>query len=143
MKAVSLSFFRFEGPGNKLWAFSQMLFARRPLGSVPGIGFRKLLGSGTREGFHPFPNFSVYAILATWPTVAEGRVRIAESEVYRRYRAHATEDWTVFRATLREVLETGESGETIGWSNEVSGASGNITPMASSEHEGLPCRRRC
>ena len=96
MKAVSLSFFRFDGPGNKIWAFSQMLLARRPLGAVPGIGFHKLLGSGTREGFHPFPNFSVYAILATWPSVAEGRVRIAESAVYRRFRAHAAEDWTVF-----------------------------------------------
>ncbi len=96
MKAVSLSFFRFEGPGDKLWAFSQMLFARRPLAAVPGIGFHKLFGSGTREGFHPVPNFSVYAILATWPSVAEARARIAESGVYRRYRAHAAEDWTVF-----------------------------------------------
>ncbi len=96
MKAVSLSFFRFEGSGNKLWAFSQMLFARRPLRAIPGIGFHKLLGSGTREGFHPFPNFSVYAILATWPSLAEGQARVAESAVYRRYRAHAAEDWTVF-----------------------------------------------
>ena len=96
MKAVSLSFFRFEGPGSKLWAFSQMLFARRPLGAIPGIGFHKLLGSGTREGFHPFPNFSVYAILATWPSLAEGQARIQDSSIYRRYRARAVEDWTVF-----------------------------------------------
>lgn len=95
MKAVSLSFFRFEGLGNKLWAFSQMQFARRPLGAIPQIGFHKLLGSGTREGFHPFPNFSVYAILATWPSVAVGQAAIAESPVYQRYRAHAVEDWTV------------------------------------------------
>ncbi len=96
MKAVSLSFFRFEGLADKLWAFSQMQFARRPLRATPDIGFHKLLGSGSREGFHPFPNFSVYAVLATWPSVETGRARMKESAVFRRYRAHAAESWTVF-----------------------------------------------
>ena len=96
MKAVSVSFFRFEGLGNQLWAFSQMLFARRPLAAVPGIGFHKLLGSGTGEGFTPIPNFGVYAILAAWPSLEQARESIAESAVFRRYRAHAVESWTVY-----------------------------------------------
>ena len=96
MKAASLSFFRFAGPGNRLWAFSQMLFARPGLSRIPDMGFHKLLGTGTRDGFHPYPNFSVYAILATWPSLTTGRERIAESPVFQRYRAHASEHWTVF-----------------------------------------------
>lgn len=124
MKAASLSFFRFEGLGSKLWAFSQMQFARRPLAAVPGIGFHKLLGSGTREGFHPFPNFSVYAILATWPSLEEGRARIADDAVYQRYRGHAAEHWTVFLEATQsrgrwagaapfDVAEPGQEPETI------------------------------
>lgn len=101
MKAASLSFFRFEGPANKLWALAQMQFARRPLRAVPDIGFHKLLGSGTGEGFHPFPNFAVYAILATWPSLDIARARVAESAVYRRYRSHAVEDWTIFLAATQ------------------------------------------
>lgn len=101
MKAVSLSFFRFEGPGSKLWALAQMQFARRPLRAVPDIGFHKLLGSGTGEGFNPFPNFSVYAILAAWPSLDVAQARIAESAVYRRYRDHAAEDWSVFLAATQ------------------------------------------
>ena len=93
---TSISFFRFEGLRQKLWAFSQMQSARRPLGAVPGIGFHKLLGTGSREGFHPFPNFSVYAILATWPSVDEGRARIADNAVFTRYRKHSLESWTVY-----------------------------------------------
>ena len=121
MKAVSLSFFRFEGPGSKLWALWQMLAARRPLSAVPGIGFHKLLGSGTREGFHPYPNFSVYAVLATWPSLAEGRARIAESAVFQRYRARAVEDWTVFLGATRSRGR---------WAGEA--------PFALSSEPGLP-----
>ncbi len=96
MKAASLSFFRFDGLENRLWALSQMQFARGPLAAVPGIGFHKLFGTGTREGFHPYPNFSVYAILAVWPSLAAGRAAVRDSRVYRRYRARAGESWTVF-----------------------------------------------
>ena len=96
MKAASLSFFRFDGLENRFWALSQMQFARGPLAAVPRIGFHKLLGTGTREGFHPYPNFSVYAVLAVWPSLAAARAAIHESGIYRRYRARACETWTVF-----------------------------------------------
>ncbi len=96
MKATSLSFFRFNRLADKLWAFSQMQFARRPLARIPEIGFHKLLGTGTGEGFHPYPNFAVYAILATWPSLEVGRARVAEDRLYARYRSRAVENWTVF-----------------------------------------------
>lgn len=101
MQVVSLSFFRFDGLWNRCWAFSQMQFARGPLRRLPGIGFSKLLGTGTREGFHPFPNFGVYAILATWPSLEHARRQLAEAPVYGRYRNHASEHWTVFLQASR------------------------------------------
>ena len=96
---VSLSLFRFDGVGARAWAFSQMLFARRGLARTPDIGFWKLFGSGTGEGFTPVPNTSVYGILATWPSVESAEARTQQAATYRRYRNHAVEDWTVFLKT--------------------------------------------
>ncbi len=73
-----------------------MLLARRGLTRVEDIGFWKLFGSGTGEGFTPLPDVSVYAILATWPETGTARRRIDEAPVFRRYRARASESWTLF-----------------------------------------------
>lgn len=93
---VTLSLFRFDRSRDRLWAFAMMGFARLLLPRTPDIGFWKLCGSGTDEGFTPIPNFGVYAILATWPDHAIARTRIATAPVYQRYRYRAAEDWTVF-----------------------------------------------
>lgn len=73
-----------------------MGFARFTLPKTPGIGFWKLLGSGTGEGFTPIPNISVYAIMATWPDEVTARKSIAESQTFRAYSAKASEAWTIF-----------------------------------------------
>ncbi len=99
MTVTSITLFRFPTFGAKLWAFSQMLFARGPLAQTPDIGFHKLLGSGSRDGFYPFPNFSVYGILAVWPSIECAREQIAHSDVYCRYRAHASEDTSIYMTT--------------------------------------------
>ena len=93
---VSLSLFRFDRTQDRLWAFAMMGFARLLLPRTPDIGFWKLCGSGTGEGFTPVPNFGVYAILATWPDHDTARTRIASAPIFERYRSHAAEDWTVF-----------------------------------------------
>lgn len=95
-QTVSLSFFRFAGPGARAWAFAQMGMARWPLAGTPDIGFWKLCGSGSGEGFTPVPDTTVYAILATWPDTATARARIDATPVFRRYRNRASEHWTVF-----------------------------------------------
>lgn len=96
MAITSVTLFRFPSLYAKIWAFTQMLTARRPLSQTPDIGFYKLLGSGSRDGFYPFPNFSVYGILAVWPSLDCAKQRIAESSVFGRYRDHATETATFF-----------------------------------------------
>lgn len=95
-QTVTLSLHRFEGVGARLWAFSQMLLARRSLARADGIQFWKLLGSGTGEGFTPVPNTAVYAILAAWTDGERARAQVAGAQPFRRYRARAREAWTVF-----------------------------------------------
>lgn len=95
-QTVSLSFFRFSGPVARLWALSQMGVARIGMARTPDIGFWKLCGSGSGEGFTPIPNTAVYAILATWPDSETARARVMAAPVFARYRSWASEAWSVF-----------------------------------------------
>ena len=97
---VAISFFRFEGVFQKLWAFSQMGFARKKLKKIKQISFFKLFGSGTGEGFTPYPNTSVYAILSVWKNLEEAENNIEEREIYENYRNHSIENWTVFLSPI-------------------------------------------
>lgn len=96
---VCISFFRFAGPGARLWALSQMLFARFSLRRLNHVGFWKLFGSGSGEGFTPVPNTAVYAILSTWPSLETAKTQIMLAQPFQRYRSHSTENWTVFLST--------------------------------------------
>jgi spheroidene monooxygenase len=96
MQTVSLSFFRFASIIDRLWALSMMGAGRLSMRQVPGIGFWKLCGSGTGEGFTPLPNTAVYAILATWPDEESARRQTTEAKIFQRYRQRAVEDWTVY-----------------------------------------------
>lgn len=121
MQAVSVSFFRFAGTGNRLWAFAQMQFARAGLRAMDGIGFFKLFGTGTGEGFTPVPNPGVYAILATWPSLEVARRSVADGAVYGRWRDHAVEHATLY---LSAVASRGS------WDKQA--------PFATDPGEGLP-----
>lgn len=98
-QTVSLSFFRFDTPVSKLWAFAMMGLARAAMARTPDIGFWKLFGSGVGEGFTPVPNTAVYAILATWPDREIAQEQTTNAGVFARYRARAAESWTVFLST--------------------------------------------
>ena len=93
---VVISFFRFKGIFQKIWAFSQMGFARKKLKNIKEISFFKLFGSGTGEGFTPYPNTSVYAILSVWNDLNIAEKSILEREIYEKYRAKSVENWNVF-----------------------------------------------
>ncbi|MGF1605711.1 MAG: spheroidene monooxygenase [Rhodothalassiaceae bacterium] len=101
MQTATLSLFRYQGPTAKLWAFSQMGFARRPLARTPDLQFCKLFGSGTGEGFNPKPNFGVYAVLAVWPDAQVARDRLAGAPIYQRFYDHAAEHWTAYLQATR------------------------------------------
>lgn len=93
---MTLSLFRFGSAATRLWVLGQMGAARLSFMRLPDVGFWKLCGSGTGEGFTPVPNTAVWAILATWPDEATARKRTGEAAVYKRWRERADESWTVF-----------------------------------------------
>jgi spheroidene monooxygenase len=96
MQVVSLSLFRFDSLASRIWVFGQMGFARLPLSRTEGLSFFKLFGSGTGEGFTPVPNPAVWAILCVWSDQDCARRAIAESPVFRRWRARSSEAATIF-----------------------------------------------
>lgn len=96
MQIVTISFFRFEGVGNQLWAFSQMQFSRAAFNAIPGVEWIKQFGTGSKQSFHPYPNFSVYTVMATWPDLETARREIGRQTVFQSYRSHAGESWTVY-----------------------------------------------
>nr|WP_306115651.1 MULTISPECIES: spheroidene monooxygenase [unclassified Roseovarius] len=77
-----------------------MGLARPQMRKLQGVGFWKLCGSGTGEGFTPIPNTAVYAILATWPDEATARQQTQSACIFRRYRKRSSESWTVFLAPV-------------------------------------------
>ena len=95
-QVVSLSFYRFDGVMARAWAFAMMGLARPAMARLPGVQFWKLCGSGVGEGFTPIPNLGVYAILCTWPNLATAQRAQAEARIFARYRARASESWTVY-----------------------------------------------
>ncbi len=97
---VALTFFRFGRWRDRAWAFAQMGLARRPLRRLEGVGFVKLMGAGTGEGFAPVPDPGVVAILSTWPDLATARHQVAEAAVFGRYRARAVEAFALYLAPV-------------------------------------------
>ena len=95
INTVTLSLFRFASIPARLWVLGQMGLARLSLRRMPEVGFYKLVGSGSGEGFTPRPNTAVWGILATWPDMATARRLTQSAPVYRRWRAMAVESWTV------------------------------------------------
>ncbi len=95
-QVVSLSFYRFDSVSARAWALTMMGGARLSMARVPGIGFWKLCGSGTGEGFTPRPNTAVYAILATWPDLETAQRAHATASIFARYRTRASENWTLY-----------------------------------------------
>lgn len=99
-RVVTLDLFRFQRLQDRVWAFGQMQLARAPLNRLPGLGFYRLLGAGSGEGFTPIPDPSVVAILTTWPSLEVAEDQTANAAVFRRYDARAAERWRVHLSTI-------------------------------------------
>ncbi len=74
-----------------------MGFARFMMRRQRNLTFWKLLGSGSGQGFTPNPNWGVYAILCVWSDRTSADAGVAQG-VFGRYRARASEFYTVFMA---------------------------------------------
>ena len=100
-QTTTLTFFKYKGIQHKIWAFGMMQFAHRHLKNVPGLTFYKLLGSGKGNGFNPWPDYTIYALLQVWGSQAQADAFFAESNLMNRYRAHSREQWTLYMNPLK------------------------------------------
>lgn len=95
MQSVTISLFRFDTLAARLWVLTQMALARPVLARIPGLQAFKLCGSGTGQGFTPRPNWGVWAIVAVWDDAVSARERHAFHPLFARWRARASESWTL------------------------------------------------
>ncbi|MFK7807648.1 MAG: DUF3291 domain-containing protein [Saprospiraceae bacterium] len=89
MQITTLTFFKYQGGYNKIWAFGMMQFAHSVLAKIAGQQFYKLMGSGKGAGFNPLPDWSVYALLQIWDTEEAADNFFQKSELMNRYRKHS------------------------------------------------------
>lgn len=72
-----------------------------PLNKTPGLLFYKLLGSGVGKGFSLQPNFHRYGLMATWESKEAATDFFQNSPLFRDYRQHSEEIWTVWLYPLQ------------------------------------------
>lgn len=93
---TTLTFFRFSTLPDRIWAFGQMQFAHAHFRQIPGLRFYKLMGSGRKQGFNPFPDWGVYAMLAVWENEEAANHFFAHAPIFQRYQKHSSEQWTLY-----------------------------------------------
>ncbi len=81
-----------------------MQFAHSYLKKTEGLQFYKLLGTGKGEGFHPFPDWSVYALLQVWDSDHHADQFFQNSLISKKYRSKAEESWRLY---LRSIVAKG------------------------------------
>jgi heme-degrading monooxygenase HmoA len=97
---TTLTFFRYSDFYSKTWGFMMMQFSHPHLQNVKGQGFYKLMGSGKGDGFNPFPDWSVYALLQVWENEAAAQDFFDQADIMERYRKHASETWTIYMKSI-------------------------------------------
>lgn len=98
---TTLTLFRFPGVLPKIWAFGQMQFSHTDLSKIHGLKFYKLMGSGRELGFSPLPDWGVYAMLCIWENEQCTEQFFNHAEIFKRYQAHTSEQWTIFMKPLQ------------------------------------------
>ena len=101
---TTLTFFRYTSLTSKLWAFGMMQFAHAPLAKVDGLQTYKLMGTG-KDGFNPFADWSVYALLQIWDDEIVAHRFFEHSKLMKRYQSKSSERCTLF---LRNIKAKGE-----------------------------------
>lgn len=101
---TTLTFYRYRNLWQKLWAFGMMQFGHGPMSKISGQQFYKLMGSG-KDGFDPFPDWSVYAVLQIWDNEVSANNFFSSSELIERYKNNSEECWTLY---LKNFVAKGE-----------------------------------
>ena len=99
-QVTTLTFFKYSKPATKFWAFGMMQFAHRPLSKEQGLLHYKLMGSG-KDGFNPFADWSVYALLQVWESEEDADRFFHNSSLYKRYVAKTAQQWTLYMRSIK------------------------------------------
>jgi hypothetical protein len=105
MQITTLTFFKYQGIYNKVWAFGMMQFAHGSLAQVKGQTFYKLMGSGKGLGFNPLPDWSVYSLLQVWEKEEDAEFFFSNAKLMQRYRQHCVGYQTYF---LKNLISRGK-----------------------------------
>jgi hypothetical protein len=90
---VTLGFFRFRPWRDRLWAFKQMGVAPPALNAVPGLRFHRLLGTGSGDGFSPWPDTQDIGMLQVWADEAAAHAYFAQHPLHRSFLERAVEHY--------------------------------------------------
>jgi len=82
---VTLSFFRFGPWRDRLWGFRQMAEAGSQLRKVPGLSFFRLLGTGSGDGFSPWPDTQDIGLLHVWQDRASAARYFQEHPLHAQF----------------------------------------------------------
>ncbi|MGY6561156.1 MAG: DUF3291 domain-containing protein [Luteibaculaceae bacterium] len=93
-QVVTISFFRFEGLLNKLWAFAAMGKTKGLQNAIEGAQFVKFMGTGGGDGYQWHPDFSTYSILIAWQNEEKAHKFFNSSTLYSDYSSRAFEQCT-------------------------------------------------
>ncbi|MFT5735866.1 MAG: quinol monooxygenase YgiN [Maribacter sp.] len=99
-QVTTLTFFKYASFTNKVWAFGMMQFAHKPLAKEKGLLHYKLMGSG-KDGFDPFADWSVYALLQVWESEEAATRFFDTSTLYQRYVRKTTQQWVIFLRSIK------------------------------------------
>lgn len=97
---TTLTFFKYNTLATKLWAFGMMQFAHKPLSKEQGLLHYKLMGSG-KDGFNPFADWSVYALLQVWENEEAADSFFNTSNLYQRYVGKTEKQWTLYLKSIK------------------------------------------
>ena len=97
---TTLTFFKYKGIYNKVWAFCMMLYMHLPLRKTSGQSFYKLLGTG-KENFNPMPDWSEYAVLQVWDNEHYAEAYFQQSKSFKTYQRHTIYQYTVFLKNVK------------------------------------------
>ena len=101
---TTITLFKYNTFLSKLWAFGMMQFAHAPLSKVNGLQQYKLMGSG-KDGFNPFPDWSVYSLLQIWDNETAANTFFETSSLLKSYLHKCEERCTLF---LKNTKSKGE-----------------------------------
>jgi len=93
---VTASFFKMRGTANQWWAFKQMQLGLKELQEVQGLSFYKIFGSGAKDGFSAWPNFSTYVLFGVWKSEALAEAFFKKNRFFQEYQHKSKENFTVY-----------------------------------------------